>query len=128
MRQKFYRLSDPTKNPLSISIFTELPVSIVRPLRDRTALEKHRVILECTVSSPNCDVTWYKGKEELESTEHMEITQEDCYHKLVIHQVALEDEGTYSIEVGEHTSTAKLMVEGENYLDLNGYISMILWH
>lgn len=128
MRQKFYRLSDPTKNPLSISIFTELPVSIVRPLRDRTALEKHRVILECTVSSPNCDVTWYKGKEELESTEHMEITQEGCYHKLVIHQVALEDEGTYSIEVGEHTSTAKLMVEGENCLDLNGSISMILWH
>uniref|UniRef100_A0A671LFM5 Obscurin-like protein 1 n=1 Tax=Sinocyclocheilus anshuiensis TaxID=1608454 RepID=A0A671LFM5_9TELE len=91
----------------------ELPVSIVRPLRDRTALEKHRVILECTVSSTNCDVTWYKGDQELESTEHMEIIQEGCYHKLVIHQVALEDEGTYSIEVGEHSSTAKLMVEGE---------------
>uniref|UniRef100_A0A673FZ41 Obscurin like cytoskeletal adaptor 1a n=1 Tax=Sinocyclocheilus rhinocerous TaxID=307959 RepID=A0A673FZ41_9TELE len=90
----------------------ELPVSIVRPLRDRTALEKHRVILECTVSSTNCDVTWYKGDQELESTEHMEIIQEGCYHKLVIHQVALEDEGTFSIEVGEHTSTAKLMVEG----------------
>ncbi len=43
----------------------------------------------------------------------MEMIQEGCYHKLVIHQVALEDEGTYSIEVGEHTSTAKLMVEGE---------------
>ncbi len=98
---------------MPISIFTELPVSIVRPLRDCTALEKHRVILECTVSSANCDVTWYKGDQELESTENMEMIQEGCYHKLVIHQVALEDEGTYSIEVGEHTSTAKLMVEGE---------------
>ncbi|KTG01853.1 hypothetical protein cypCar_00017644, partial [Cyprinus carpio] len=94
----------------------ELPVSIVRPLRDRTALEKHRVILECTVSSTNCDATWYKGDQELESTEHMEIIQEGCYHKLVIHQVALEDEGTYSIEVGEHISTAKLMVEAQSIL------------
>lgn len=94
----------------------ELPVSIVRPLRDRTALEKHRVILECTVSSPNCDVTWYRENEELESTEHMEIIHEGCYHKLVIQQVALEDEGTYSIEVGEHTSIAKLMVEAQSIL------------
>ncbi|XP_056605844.1 obscurin-like protein 1a [Triplophysa dalaica] len=92
----------------------ELPASIVRPLRDRTALEKHRVILECTVSSPRCEVTWYKEGEELESTEHMEIIEEDCYHKLIIHQVALEDEGTYSIEVGEHTSTAKLLVEAQS--------------
>ncbi|KTF80444.1 hypothetical protein cypCar_00024285, partial [Cyprinus carpio] len=91
----------------------ELPVSIVRPLRDCTALEKHRVILECTVSSTNCDVTWYKGDQELESTERMEIIQVGCYHKLAIHQVALENEGTYSFEVGEHSSTAKLMVEAQ---------------
>uniref|UniRef100_A0A8C2A311 Obscurin like cytoskeletal adaptor 1a n=1 Tax=Cyprinus carpio TaxID=7962 RepID=A0A8C2A311_CYPCA len=107
----------------------ELPVSIVRPLRDRTALEKHRVILECTVSSTNCDATWYKGDQELESTEHMEIIQEGCYHKLVIHQVALEDEGTYSIEVGEHISTAKLMVEGEYLVNSTAdYIYQCLLH
>ncbi|XP_072539034.1 obscurin-like protein 1a [Salminus brasiliensis] len=92
----------------------ELPVSIVRPLRDRTALEKHRVILECTVSTPRCEVSWYKGDEELESSERIEIITEGCYHKLVIHQVAVEDEGTYSIEVGEHTSTAKLLVEAQS--------------
>lgn len=38
---------------------------------------------------------------------------DDCCHKLVIRQVAVEDEGTYGIEVGEHTSKAKLMVEGK---------------
>lgn len=107
-----------SSNILSIFL-TELPESIVRPLRDRTALEKHRVILECTVSSPRCDVTWYKEGEELESSEHMEIIEEGCYHKLVINQVALEDEGTYSIEVGEHTSRAKLMVEGKNQISIS---------
>lgn len=91
----------------------ELPVSIVKPLRDRTALEKHRVILECTVSSPRCSATWYKGKEELVPSDRVEILADGCSLKLVIQQVAVDDEGTYSIKVGEHTSKAKLMVEGK---------------
>ncbi|XP_034720665.1 obscurin-like protein 1a isoform X1 [Etheostoma cragini] len=91
----------------------ELPVSIVKPLRDRTALEKHRVILECTVSTPRSSVTWYKGREELVPSDRMEILVDGCSHKLVIQQVGVEDEGTYSIEVGEHTSKAKLMVEAQ---------------
>ncbi|KAM9327865.1 obscurin-like protein 1a [Pholidichthys leucotaenia] len=91
----------------------ELPVSIVKPLRDRTALEKHRVILECTVSSPHCTAVWYKGQDRLVSSDRVEILADGCTHKLVIQQVAQEDEGAYSIEVGEHTSKAKLMVEGQ---------------
>ncbi|XP_031147521.1 obscurin-like protein 1a [Sander lucioperca] len=91
----------------------ELPVSIVKPLRDRTALEKHRVILECTVSTPHSSVTWFKGREELAPSDRVEILADGCSHKLVIQQVAVEDEGTYSIEVGEHTSKAKLMVEAQ---------------
>lgn len=93
--------------------FTEAPVSIVKPLRDRTALEKHRVILDCTVSTPRCDLTWYRGKAELVSSDRLEIHSDGCYHKLTIHEATVEDEGTYSIEVGEHTSTAQLLVEGE---------------
>ncbi|XP_053170409.1 obscurin-like protein 1a [Scomber japonicus] len=91
----------------------ELPVSIVKPLRDRTALEKHRVILECIVSSPRCSAIWYKGSVELDPSDRVDILVDDCCHKLVIQQVAMEDEGTYSIEVGEHTSKAKLMVEAQ---------------
>ncbi|KAM6958098.1 obscurin-like protein 1a [Tautogolabrus adspersus] len=91
----------------------ELPVTIVKPLRDRTALEKHRVILECTVSSPRCSATWYKGTEELAPSDRVEILADECSHKLVILQAAVEDEGTYSIEVGEHTCKAKLMVEAQ---------------
>lgn len=91
----------------------ELPVTIVKPLRDRTALEKHRVILECTVSSPRSSATWYKGREELAPSDRMEIVADGCTHKLIITEVAVEDEGTYSVEVGEHTSKAKLMVEAQ---------------
>lgn len=94
-------------------IFLELPVSIVRPLRDRTALENHRVILECTMSTPRCDVAWYKDGEELAPSERLHMLVDGCCHKLIIQQVAAEDEGLYSIEVGEHICQAKLMVEGK---------------
>lgn len=45
-------------------------------------------------------------------SDRVEILDDGCSLKLVIQEVAVEDEGTYSVEVGEHTSKAKLMVEG----------------
>lgn len=85
----------------------------MKPLRDRTALEKHRVILECTVSSRRCCPTWYKDGEEVVPSDRVETLDDGCSLKLVIQEVAVEDEGTYCVEVGEHTSKAKLMVEGK---------------
>ncbi|MFT7807941.1 obscurin-like protein 1 isoform X1 [Arapaima gigas] len=98
----------------------ELPATIVKPLRDRTALENHRVILECTVSTPRCNVRWFCGDEEIGSSDRFEMSSEGCYHKLVIHQLRLEDEGVYSVCVGEHTSSATLMVEAQALLMVRG--------
>ncbi|XP_077422211.1 obscurin-like protein 1a [Vanacampus margaritifer] len=94
----------------------ELPASIVKPLRDRTALEKHRVILECTVSSARCSSAWYRGEERLVPSDRLDLLVDGCCHKLVIQEVEVEDEGTYSIEVGEHISQAKLMVEAQELM------------
>ncbi|KAK1165526.1 hypothetical protein AOXY_G14087 [Acipenser oxyrinchus oxyrinchus] len=90
----------------------ELPVQIVKPLHDKTALEKHRVILECTVSNPRCSVRWYQGETLILPSDHYEICSEGCYRKLVIQQVTAMDEGTYSVQVGKHESSARLLVEG----------------
>ncbi len=49
-----------------------------------------------------------------------------CTLKLVIQQVAVEDEGTYSIMVGEHTSKAKLMVEGKLNRELKTFKPSLL--
>jgi len=79
------------------------------------------VILECTVSTPRSSAAWYKGGEELLPSDRVELLADGCCHKLVIQQVAVEDEGTYSIEVGEHTCRAKLMVEGESGWELRAF-------
>ncbi|XP_018538688.1 LOW QUALITY PROTEIN: obscurin-like protein 1 [Lates calcarifer] len=94
----------------------ELPVNIVKPLQDKTVLEKTRVILDCTVSNPRCSIRWYKGSNVILPSERFEICSEGCYRKLIIQQVALDDEGMYSVQVGEYTCSAKLTVEAQSLL------------
>ncbi|XP_029968646.1 obscurin-like protein 1 [Salarias fasciatus] len=92
----------------------ELPVNIVKPLQDQTALEKTRVMLDCTVSNPRCSIRWYKGCNVILPSERFEICSEGCYRKLVIQQVVLEDDGTYSVQVGEYSCSARLTVEAQS--------------
>ncbi|XP_024864920.1 obscurin isoform X9 [Kryptolebias marmoratus] len=94
----------------------ELPVNIVKPLQDKTALEKSRVILDCTVSNPRCSIRWYQGSNVILPSERFEICSEGCYRKLILQQVALEDEGMYSVQVGEYSCSAKLTVEAQSVL------------
>ncbi|XP_017158786.1 obscurin-like protein 1 isoform X9 [Poecilia reticulata] len=94
----------------------ELPVNIVKPLQDTSALEKSRVVLDCTVSNPRCSIRWYKGSNVILPSERFEICSEGCYRKLIIQQVALEDDGTYSVQVGDYTCSAKLSVEAQSEL------------
>ncbi|XP_028446806.1 obscurin-like protein 1 isoform X13 [Perca flavescens] len=94
----------------------EIPVNIVKPLQDTTALEESRVLLDCTVSNPRCSIRWYKGSNVVLPSERFEICSEGCYRKLIIQQVVLDDEGTYSVQVGEYTCSAKLTVEAKPVL------------
>uniref|UniRef100_A0A4W3I0N4 Obscurin like cytoskeletal adaptor 1b n=1 Tax=Callorhinchus milii TaxID=7868 RepID=A0A4W3I0N4_CALMI len=89
-----------------------LPVRIVKPLRDKTGLEKHRVILECKVSTPRAQVRWYRGDTELQPSDRHQICAEGAYRQLIIHSVTLEDEGTYMCDAYDDQSSAKLLVEG----------------
>ncbi|KAF7709746.1 hypothetical protein HF521_016596 [Silurus meridionalis] len=93
-----------------------IPVNIVKPLEDKTALEHTRVLLDCTVSNPRCSIRWYKGRNVILPSERFEICSEGCYRKLVIQEVALEDTGMYSVQVGENTSSARLTVEAQPIL------------
>ncbi|XP_051566120.1 obscurin-like protein 1 [Myxocyprinus asiaticus] len=93
-----------------------LPANIAKPLQDKTALEKTRVVLDCAVTNPRCSIRWYKGPNVILPSEHFEICSEGCYRKLVIQQVKLEDEGTYSVQVGNYTSSARLTVEAQSIL------------
>uniref|UniRef100_UPI00398E7BDC obscurin-like isoform X29 n=1 Tax=Pristiophorus japonicus TaxID=55135 RepID=UPI00398E7BDC len=92
----------------------ELPVKIVKPLREKIAIEKHRVIFECKVSRPNAAVKWYYKGKELHPSKKYEIVSEDVYRKLIINSVAFEDEGSYMCDAIDDKSTARLCVEEQS--------------
>ncbi|XP_032879409.1 obscurin-like protein 1, partial [Amblyraja radiata] len=94
----------------------ELPIKIVKPLRDKTALEKHKVILECKVSKPRAQVRWFRAGQELEDGDKYQISSEDCYRKLVIHGITLQDEDTYTCDAFDDSSSARVLVEEQAIL------------
>ncbi|KAM4624668.1 obscurin-like protein 1 [Discoglossus pictus] len=91
---------------------TELPGRIVKSLRDKTALQGHRVILECKVSPPRARVTWLRGGHEIESTSKFQICTEDAFRQLIINDVSPEDEDVYTVSTTGGQSSARLLVEG----------------
>lgn len=87
-------------------------MSILRPLRDKIAMEKHRGVLECQVSRASAQVRWYKGGMELRPGPKYEVVNDGLYRKLVINDVQPEDEDTYTCDAGDVKTSAQFFVEG----------------
>ncbi|KAK1196499.1 OBSL1 protein, partial [Pygoscelis papua] len=90
-----------------------LPIRIVKPLRDKTVLARHKATLECTVSHARGRVRWLRGDTEIFAGDKYEICNLDCYRTLIIHRVGPEDEDSYTCDAFDDRSTAQLLVEGE---------------
>ncbi|XP_075037076.1 obscurin-like protein 1 isoform X2 [Mixophyes fleayi] len=91
---------------------TELPVRIVKSLRDKTAMQGHRVILECKVSPARARVTWLRGTQVILPSDKYQITSEDAFRTLVINNVTPEDEDVYIMKTSDGQTSARLLVEG----------------
>ncbi|KAM6421676.1 obscurin-like protein 1 [Rhynochetos jubatus] len=89
-----------------------LPIRIVKPLRDKTVLARHKATLECTVSHARGRVRWLRGDTEIFAGDKYEICNLDCYRTLIIHRVGPEDEDSYTCDAFDDRSTAWLLVEG----------------
>ncbi|XP_056391854.1 obscurin-like protein 1 [Hyla sarda] len=90
----------------------ELPVRIVKSLRDKTALQGHRVIFECKVSPARAPVTWLRGSQVIVPSDKYQITSEDAYRTLYINDVGPEDEDVYTMKTPGGQTSARLLVEG----------------
>lgn len=99
--------------PTASSCPPALPIRIVKPLRDKTVLARHKATLECTVSHARGRVRWLRGDTEIFASDKYEICNLDCYRTLIIHRVGPEDEDSYTCDAFDDRSTARLLVEGE---------------
>ncbi|XP_064239759.1 obscurin-like isoform X1 [Aotus nancymaae] len=98
----------------------ELPVTLVRPLRDKIAMEKHRGVLECQVSRASAQVRWFKGSQELQPGPRHELVSDGLYRKLVISDVQPEDEDTYTCDAGDVKTSAQFFVEEQSITIVRG--------
>ncbi|XP_029139630.1 obscurin [Protobothrops mucrosquamatus] len=89
----------------------ELPVKIIKPLRVKIAIERHRGFMECQVSRPNAIVKWFKGDRELHPGQKYEMVSDGIYRKLIINETAFEDEGIYTCDAVDDKSSAQFYVE-----------------
>ncbi|XP_062045343.1 obscurin-like [Lepus europaeus] len=92
----------------------ELPVTLVRPLRDKIAMERHRGVLECQLSRASAQVRWFKGSVELHPGAKYDMVSDGVYRKLVIRDVQPEDEDTYTCDAGDVQTSAQFFVEEQS--------------
>ncbi|XP_072620065.1 obscurin isoform X8 [Vulpes vulpes] len=102
----------------------ELPVTILRPLRDKIAMEKHRGVLECQMSRASAQVQWFKGSVELHSGPKYEMVSDGLYRKLVIKDVQPEDEDTYTCDARDVKTSAQFFVEEQSITIVRGLQDM----
>ncbi|XP_050613026.1 obscurin isoform X33 [Macaca thibetana thibetana] len=98
----------------------ELPVTLVRPLRDKIAMEKHRGVMECQVSRASAQVRWFKGSQELRPGPKYELVSDGLYRKLIISDVQAEDEDTYTCDAGDVKTSAQFFVEEQSITIVRG--------
>nr|XP_054323030.1 obscurin isoform X4 [Pongo pygmaeus] len=98
----------------------ELPVTLLRPLRDKIAMEKHRGVLECQVSRASAQVRWFKGSQELQPGPKYELVSDGLYRKLIISDVQAEDEDTYTCDAGDVKTSAQFFVEEQSITIVRG--------
>lgn len=83
-------------------------------LKDVTTCEGEDAVFECRLSRETAqDAQWFLGDVPLQSNEMNEIRVQGARHSLVLRKVTLEDCGSITFKVGQHSSAARLKVEGE---------------
>uniref|UniRef100_S4RHS9 Ig-like domain-containing protein n=1 Tax=Petromyzon marinus TaxID=7757 RepID=S4RHS9_PETMA len=88
----------------------ELPVHILEHLQNAEAVEDSSATLSCRLSKPRVDVEWRKDSQPIQPDDKFEVHQKDFTASLTIHQLELEDAGSYSCVAGDQQSTALLIV------------------
>nr|XP_029490911.1 obscurin-like [Oncorhynchus nerka] len=102
----------------------ELPVQIVKPLRVKIAMYKHKGLLECQVSRANAQVRWFKNRNEIQPSQKHQIVSDDIYRQLHIHDVASSDEDTYTCDAGDDKTSCQLLVEEQSISIVRGLRSL----
>ena len=93
----------------------EVAIEVTIPLSDIETVEHKTVTFECELNKPNKEVTWYKDGTALSVADaHYKITTEDFKYTLTVVDCNLDDGAEYTMKIGDVSTSAKLIVEGDS--------------
>ncbi|CAE1238872.1 unnamed protein product [Acanthosepion pharaonis] len=92
-------------------VVEETKAEFTQKLTEMKVKVKETATFTCELSTENIKPVWLKNGKELTSSKRIEMISEKKTHKLVIHEVTVEDKGEYTCVVGSVSTTAKLVVE-----------------
>ncbi|GFO38541.1 titin, partial [Plakobranchus ocellatus] len=92
-------------------VVEELPVEILKPLRNATITEGDKLVLEVELSKPDFPVTWKRDGVTFKPGENSRVTVDGCIHRLEIDAAELEDEANYSLHADDKSCKALVLVE-----------------
>lgn len=88
----------------------ELPPEIITEMQDVTINKGEKAMFEIELTKGDALVHWYKDEQELQFSEHIQLSIDGKRQRLKIYNTLPEDGGIYSCQVGNQRSSAKLTV------------------
>ena len=98
----------------SWNIFLDTKPEFTKKLADLKKKIKEKATFVCELNKENVKVIWKKNGKELKSEKNVKIVADKKSHQLIIEDATVEDGGEYSCVAGDISTSAKLIVEGEN--------------
>lgn len=80
-------------------------------MQDVTIARGEKAIFDIELTKGDALVRWFKDNQELQFSEHVQLSIDGKRQKLKIYDSEPEDAGVYTCQVGKQTSSAKLTVE-----------------
>jgi hypothetical protein len=94
--------------PISTVLILEKP-------HDTVALEGETVTLSCTVSDPTATINWSRNNVDIKAGLKYDLRKNGALLQLRIHNLEMEDSGTYCCDTGDAQCTVTLIVEGKEW-------------
>lgn len=88
----------------------ELPPEIITKMHDVTVGRGEKATFEIELTKGDALVRWYKDDQELQFSEHIQLSIDGKRQRLKVYNALPEDAGIYSCQVGNQRCSAKLTV------------------
>lgn len=88
----------------------ELPPEIITEMQDLIVIKGEKAMFDIELTKGDALVHWYKDGEELQFSEHIQLSIDGKRQKLKIYNTYVEDAGEYSCQVNKQYTLCKLFV------------------